>query len=159
MEKSKPSKIEFVKATVSELLKLLTIEAEFEVLEEAVEGEEQPRLNITLEGDDLGILIGYHGETLSSLQHFVVLALYREFGEWRQVVLDIGGYRKEQEERLRLIAKKAADRALFEQRPVPMQPMPAFERKVIHTALAEIAGVKSESQGEGRERHIVVALQ
>ncbi|MFH1896309.1 MAG: R3H domain-containing nucleic acid-binding protein [bacterium] len=159
MEKNDPQKIKFVEETLTRLLELLQIEADFAVGQEKAEGEDRPLIKIDLEGADLGILIGYHGETLSSLQHFIILSLYREYNEWFQVVLDIGGYRQEQEERLKIIAKKVADRALFEQQPIHMQAMPPFERKVIHTALAGIEGVKSESEGEGRERHIVVSPQ
>ena len=106
MEKNKLLPIQFIKEVLEELLGLLKVEASFEVAEEKTE-EGQPLFKVNLQGDDLGILIGWHGETLAALQHFVVLSLHRQFGEWFQVVLDIGGYRKEQEERLKIIAKKA----------------------------------------------------
>jgi len=139
-------------------LKLLGIKAKVGASEE--KGEEgQALFKVALGGEDLGILIGYHGETLSSLQHFLVLAMYKEFSEWCQILLDVEGYREEQEERLKDIAQKVADRALFEGRPIHMHPMPAYERKVIHTALTKIDSVSTESEGEGRERHIIVKPQ
>lgn len=149
------NKQQYVKDTVNSLLKLCAIDASIEVAAKEIDNKEE--FLVEINGEDLGILIGYHGETLSSIQHFLNLAFNKQFGEWVPISVDVGGYRKEQEQRLTEIAGKIADRAKFENRPVHMRPMPAYERKVVHTALGEIEGVSSSSEGEGRDRHIVVS--
>lgn len=151
----KSDKQKLLKDLTGQLLKHLEIDAKVSVSKDT--GPEDTTLyQVELEGEDLGILIGYHGETLSAIQLFLNMALYRQCGEWSQVLVDIGGYRKEQEERLKSIAAKIADRARFEARPVEMRPMPAFERRVIHLEVAKMDDIESESVGEGRERRIII---
>ena len=156
-EKKEDNKIDFLKDTVTEYLRLCGLEAKVEVSEEEIEARKLYR--IALEGEELGILIGYHGDTLSSLQLFLNMAVYKEFGEWSQVLVDVGGYREEQEERLREIAQKVCERVRFENQPVEMRPMTAFERRIIHTAVTEMNDMKSESVGEGIDRRVVISLK
>ena len=119
------------------------------------EGEEES-FQIDINGEDLGALIGYHGETLSSLQLFLNLLVHRKIGEWRRVLVDIGGYRKEREQKLFDLARRTADKVRFLQTPVTLTPMPSFERRLVHMALGEEEGVETESKGEGWERRVVV---
>lgn len=144
-------KIKIVKEVVEELLGKLGLTAEVSVSE----GEEES-FNIDISGEGLGALIGYRGETLSSLQLFLNLLVHKKIGEWRRILVDIGGYRKEREQKLYELAQRTADKVRFLQAPVTLTPMPAFERRLVHLALGEEAGVKTESEGEGWERRVVV---
>ena len=107
-------------------------------------------------GEDLGALIGFHGEGVSSLQLFLNLAVHKKIGEWRRVLVDIGGYRRERERKLFDLARRTADRVRFLQTPVTLTPMPAFERRLVHVALGEDNDIETESTGEGWERRVVV---
>ena len=144
-------KIKVVKGAAEELLAKLGLAADVSVSE----GEEKS-FQIDINGEELGALIGYHGETLSSLQLFLNLLVHRKIGEWRRVLVDIGGYRKERERKLFDLARRTADRVRFLQTPVTLTPMPAFERRLVHMALGEEEGVETESTGEGWERRVVV---
>jgi len=144
-------KIKIIRGAVEELLGKLGLTAEVSVSE----GEEES-FQVDINGEDLGALIGYHGETLSSLQLFLNLLVHRKIGEWRRVLVDIGGYRKEREQKLFDLARRTADKVRFLQTPVKLTPMPAFERRLVHLALSEEAEVKTESEGEGWERRVVV---
>ena len=111
-------------------------------------------LNIV--GDDLGILIGRHGETLSSLQYIVNLMLGHLGHSGSPVMVDAGGYRERRYESLRALALRLAERVRATGRPVEMRPMPARERRVVHLALADSQGVTTESVGEGDERAVSI---
>src|SRR3989339_1693192 len=97
-------KLSYLKSTCEELLKKLEFAAEVTVVEEA------GHLKVAVAGENLGILIGYHGETLLAMQTWLGQTLYIKFGEWLEVSLDIAGYAAEREQRLRDIAVNAADR-------------------------------------------------
>jgi len=144
------NKSDFFKDLLTDLLARLGFSLAVTVAE-ASEG-----VNLTVSGDDLGILIGYHGETLSAIQGWLALAFYQKEGVWVDVNLDIAGYAAEREARLREIAINAADRARFLARPIELLPMPSFERRIVHTVVTEIPDMESHSVGEGFERRVVV---
>lgn len=144
-------KTQIVEGVVKELLEKMGIAAGVVVAE-----DEDGSFKVDISGQDLGALIGYHGETLSSLQLFLNLAAHQKTGEWRRVLVDIEGYRKEREQKLFDLAHRTADRVRFLQTPVTLSPMPAFERRLIHLALADEEGVSTESIGERWERRVVV---
>lgn len=105
---------------------------------------------------DMSLLIGYHGQTLNALQVILGLLTFKKFGEFSPVLVEAGGYRKEREIELQQRALEAADKARFLLKEVSFPAMPPFERRIIHITLSEEAGVRTESRGERRERHIVV---
>lgn len=111
---------------------------------------------LNVAGDDLGVLIGRHGETLSSLQYIVNLMLGRLGHEHTPVMVDVGGYRQHRYESLRALALRLADHARATGRTVELRPMPARERRVIHLALADYKGVTTESVGEGDARKVAI---
>ena len=150
-------KIKIIRHAVQELLGKLGLVTDVTVVTAVadVEGEEE-NFKVDINGEDLGALIGYHGETLSSLQLFLNLLAHRKIGEWRRVLVDIGGYRKEREQTLFGLARRTADRVRFLQTPVTLTPMQAFERRLVHMALGEEEGVETVSEGEGWERRVVV---
>lgn len=122
----------------------------------AVAENEDGSFKVDVRGDDLGALIGFHGEGLSGLQLFLNLAVHKKLSEWRRVLVDIGGYRAEREQKLFELAERTADRVRFLQTPVTLNPMPAFERRLVHLALADDDTIETESIGEGWERRVVV---
>lgn len=119
--------------------------------------ETDSQVNLKIDaGEENALLIGFHGEMLNSLQTIVSLILFRKTGVYTPLTLDVAGYRLERAEKLKQLAVNAADRARFLVRPVPLSPMNAAERRLVHLYVSELPGVKSESAGEGRDRHVVV---
>ncbi len=119
--------------------------------------ESEGVLTGTIEGDDLGVLIGRHGQTIDALQHLAQRIVFRGARAETRVVVDAGGYRTRRAETLRHDADQAAERALRDGRPVELEPMPASERRVVHEHLRERGDVQTYSEGEEPERRLVVA--
>ena len=117
---------------------------------------------ITIVGDDASTLIGHHGETLDALQYLANLASARKNinGERdkSRVTLDIEGYRKKREETLRALARRMAAKALRNKRSVMLEPMSAYERRIIHSEIQNIDGVSTNSIGSDNNRKIVIFL-
>lgn len=142
---------ELVKQTVEELLADLDVGGSLNVEEN--EGSFRVAIDV---GSENPRLIGFHGETLNSLQTTVNLILFRKAGRSVRAVLDVGSYKEEREEKIKQMAMGAADRARFLARPVELSPMRPEERRLVHLYVSQLPGVTSESVGEGRERRVVV---
>lgn len=135
---------------VKEFFDYLGVEADFKI----AETEEQ--IEIVLETPDSGMIIGYHGETLESVQLLLSLVLAKKMGEFKRVSLEVGDYKKNREEWLKRLAQDAKERALSEQNEVRLDSLKAWERRVIHLILSDDKEVVSESMGEGRDRVLIV---
>jgi len=107
-------------------------------------------------GDDLGILIGRHGKTLDALQTVVAAITNRKAPFRYPILVDVAGYRYRRKAKLEEIAKRAADRAARQGRPVKLRPMSSYERKVVHMALRDDRRVMTASEGEEPFRQVVV---
>jgi spoIIIJ-associated protein len=118
-----------------------------------VEGD---RAAVAIVGDNLSPLIGPRGATLDALQELTRLAVLQKTGARSRLMLDVGGYRAHRRLELVAVAKNAAERVKAHGDPVALEAMNPFERKVVHDAIADIAGVSSESEGEEPDRHVVV---
>jgi spoIIIJ-associated protein len=117
-------------------------------------------LNVRSAGnDDLSLLIGRRGETLSSLQLLVALIVAKQTGERQRVVVDAEGYRERREENLRSLAHRVAQQVRRSRSAVTLEAMPPNERRIIHLALAEEEDLSTESTGEGDQRRVVIALK
>lgn len=147
MEKTKTTK-----EITEELLKLMQVSAQVEVSQD----KENEALNINLQTEEPGILIGYHGETLSSLQLILGIMISKKLNEWVRVAVNIGDYREKREEVLKRMALSAAQKAKFSQSPVTLPPLSGSERRIIHLALSDNPDVVTESEGEGQDRRVVV---
>ncbi|MBU9722302.1 MULTISPECIES: RNA-binding cell elongation regulator Jag/EloR [Bacillaceae] len=112
-------------------------------------------LNIT--GVDIGVLIGKRGQTLDSLQYLVNLVANRQSSNYVRIYLDAEGYRERRKEALETLAARLSSKAIRTKREVRLEPMNAHERKIIHTALQNVKGVKTYSDGEEPNRRIIVA--
>ncbi len=125
----------------------------------AADGEEG-EMKITVDGDGAGILIGHHGETLDALQYLANLAYMKGTGDKsrRRISLDIEGYREKRAETLRSLARRMSARVLKYKRPVTLEPMNPYERRIIHSEVQNIAGVTTHSIGIDTDRRIVITL-
>ncbi|MEY3567975.1 MAG: hypothetical protein RL587_414 [Actinomycetota bacterium] len=117
-----------------------------------VEGD---RALVAIEGGELNSLVGEEGAVLEALQDLSRLAVQRETGERSRLMLDVAGHRATKKAALTKVGTEAAKKALSSKKPIKMDPMNAFERKVIHDAVGA-AGASSESEGEEPNRYIVV---
>ncbi len=107
-------------------------------------------------GGDVGRVIGREGKTLQSLEFIANVAMAKQFGSAYRVVLDAGGYRRRNEERLRRMAAEAVQRVEASGQPVELPPMRPSERRLIHVMLKQHPRVTTTSVGEGEARHVVV---
>ena len=114
-------------------------------------------IRVDVAGDDVGLLIGRHGETLASLQFVLNACLSKDLVRSTRVIVDVEHYRDRREESLRGIALRAADRVRRERRSLTLQPMPPNERRIIHLTLQTSAWVSTESTGDGMERRVVIS--
>ena len=108
-------------------------------------------------GDDLGLLIGHHGQTIDAIQHLAYRIATRGDGDRQPVVVDAAGYRERRAETLRAAADQAAQTAISDRRAVALEAMSALERKVIHEHLKDRHDVETYSEGQEPARHLVVA--
>ncbi len=111
---------------------------------------------VEVEGEELSALIGRHGRGLQAFETILGLLLSRDLGRAVPVAVDAAGYRERRRSALVAMAQRAAQRALREGRAVHLPPMEAKERRIVHTALASHPEVTTHSEGEGKDRHVVV---
>ena len=111
---------------------------------------------LKVSGEHMGALIGRRGETMESLSYLASLVVNRMEGPYVKLGLDVGGYRNKREDDLSALARRIADRVIRTGCYYEMEPMNPYERHIIHTAIAEIDGVRSESKGDGPARHVVL---
>jgi len=113
-------------------------------------------VNLQIQGDGLGVLIGRRGQTLESLQYITSLAVNRQGGDWIRINLDIGDYRAKREETLRSLAQRAAMKVESTGRRVALDAMNAAERRIVHQELQEFGGVITQSEGQEPYRRVVI---
>ena len=111
----------------------------------------------TVEGKDLGLFIGHHGQTIEAVQHLAQRVAGDVDGERRRVVVDAAGYRERREQVLQQQADTAADDAISSGRPVALDAMTSSERRLVHEYLRERGDVETYSEGQEPDRHLVVA--
>jgi spoIIIJ-associated protein len=122
-------------------------------------GEPQHSIMLYVEGLDeetVGLMIGRRGETLRSLQFLLNTIVNRVSGHWPQLVIDVGNYRQRRQESLEGLARRVAEQVRATGRPMPLEPMQAYDRRIIHMALRDDETVYTESTGEGESRRITV---
>ena len=119
--------------------------------------EEDGVITGELVGDDLGLLIGHHGQTIDAIQHLAYRIAFRQTEEPVRVVIDAAGYRERRAVALRAAADQAAEAAVHDRRPVALEAMSALERKVVHEHLKGRHDVETYSEGQEPDRRLVVA--
>lgn len=138
------------------LLGMLLLEGSYEI------EEEDEGFSVSIETNDAGRLIGARGESLEGLQLLVNQIMSRKVGEnspageFKRVMLDVSGWRKQKEDELKAMAEDLGKQVLESGKEFELEPMSAWQRRIIHMVISEMDGLSSESAGEGRERHIVI---
>lgn len=139
-----------VEQNLTELFPMLGIDATWEIKESDEE------IEVSLQTEDTGVIIGYHGESLEALQLLLSLSLSKKIGEYKRVLLEVGDYRKKRTEYLERLAAQAKERALVDHSEVVLSDLKPWERRIIHVILSEDKEVESESQGEGKNRTLII---
>ena len=122
--------------------------------------ESNNKINIELKGSSMGILIGYRGETLDSIQYLVNLVVNKgQDGEYKRVVLDAENYRDKREETLKRLAVRMSHRVEKTGKLMRLEPMNPYERRIIHSALQSDKYVKTYSEGDEPRRYVVIDLK
>jgi spoIIIJ-associated protein len=150
---------EMAKEAVENLLVRLGVEASViledkPTFEQSAEPSEVITINVT--GDDLGILIGRRGQTLAALQHMVRLIVAHQMKSRVPIVIDVEGYKQRRYGALQALALRMAEQVKERKKPFALEPMPAYERRIIHLALVDDPDVTTESTGVGEVRKVVI---
>lgn len=152
-----------MEAKVSEILEnvlsLLSLEGSFEV------EEKEDGVFVSIDTPDAGRIIGHQGETLAALQLIVNLILSRQSqaeepgssaSNSKRVIIDIASWKQTKEEELAHKARSWAAQVLDEKKELELEPMPSWQRRIVHMTIQETEGVDSESVGEGPDRHLII---
>lgn len=144
-----------MEAKVSEILEnilsLLALEGQFDV------EEKEDGVFVSIDTSDPGRLIGHQGQTLQSLQSLINQITQKQTKDSKRVIIDVSGWRQTKEEELAHKAREWAKQVIESSRQVELPPMPAWQRRIIHMTVNGTSGVKSESIGDGPERHLIIS--
>jgi spoIIIJ-associated protein len=146
-----PSPVDRVRELLERVNEALALEAEVEVV------EERDRIRCVLSGDDMGLFIGRHGQTIDAVQHLAFKVAAHGQSPAPKVEVDAAGYRERRRVALERQADQAAADAVRSSRPVALDAMSATERKLVHEYLKDRDGVETYSEGAEPDRHLVVA--
>lgn len=153
---------ETAKSVLETLLSLMGVAASVvlhtESLTEEEEGTTVP-IVFDIKGDDLGILIGRRGQTLACLQYIVRLTITHQRQTWVPIIIDVEGYKQRRYEALRALARRIAEQVKVNRVPLTLEPMPAYERRIIHLTLADHPDTTTQSVDEGEARKVVILLR
>ena len=147
---------------LDELLVKMGVEASFESkpAETVMPSEEtEDAIVFDIKGEDLGALIGRRGQTLACLQYLLRLMVANRVNSFAPIILDVNGYRQRRYLALHSLASRIAEEVVANRMPSALEPMPAFERRIIHITLAENSLVTTQSIGFGDNRKVVVLLK
>jgi spoIIIJ-associated protein len=150
--------ISIARSELEQLLKLMGVEGTIvpgTYPDESGEPNSAP-IAFNIEGEDLGILIGRRGQTLSSLQYVLRLIVGHKTDTWIPIIIDAEGYKQRRFEALQSLAHRMAETVKTKGSPFTLEPMPPYERRIVHMALANHSAVYTESIGEGESRKVVI---
>lgn len=137
--------------TVTELLELLGIDGTFET------SDNEEGVDIVLDTKDSGLVIGYHGDTLESLQLIISLCIAKKLDKFIRVSIEVGDYKKNRTEWLKNLALTTKERVISENKEIALPELKSWERRIVHLLLQDDKDVVSQSQGIGRDRVLVVS--
>ena len=140
-----------VKVLLEQVLDGLGLDGEVQV------SEDEETILGSIEGEDLGLLIGRHGQTIDAVQLLCFQAAHQGYKERKRVIVDAAGYRERRREALEHRADRVTEEALQGDRPIELEPMSAAERRVIHEYLRDRSGIETYSEGDEPHRFVVVA--
>ncbi len=144
---------------LNQMMVHLGVDAEIEITWQDNPEESDRALCLNVVGEDLGILIGRNGETLSSMQYLIRLMVNQELHRWKNIVIDIDGYKQRRAEQLSQLAHRLAEQVITSGRPASLEPMPASERRLVHIALRDHEQVYTSSTGEDTRRKVQILLK
>jgi len=148
------STIDTIKEATEELLKLTGIDSEIEVSEDI---ENDSYIVAIGENEATGLLIGNRGRTINSIQMIVGMIVRQRLGDWKRVLVNVADWREKEKEKLEEIATSAALRAKETGEAQPIYNLTPAQRRIVHMILVEDKEVKTESEGEGRQRYLIVS--
>jgi spoIIIJ-associated protein len=146
-----PNPAEEARLFLIEVIRNMNVQAEVEMIQEG------KNVTFQIEGDKVALLIGKRGQTLNSLQYLTQLVANRHSNHYLQITVDAENYRTRRKETLVQLAQKLAHQAVRTSKEVPLEPMPSYERKIIHAALVNQHRITTYSVGEEPNRHLVIA--
>lgn len=162
------SKIAKVRVTVKEVESsrgdiasdfLYTVLNNMGVEADIIINEDDESIVVDINGDDIGIIIGRRGETMDALQYLTSLVVNKEYDNYKRVILNVENYREKREETLVKLANRLADKVVKYKKPVTLEPMNPYERRIIHSTLQGHKYVETYSVGEEPKRKVVIALK
>ena len=155
------AKIEEVSAedTAKNFLRDVFAAMNMQVVIDVKYNEEEKSMDIELSGDEMGVLIGKRGQTLDSLQYLVSLVVNKEMEEYIRVKIDTENYRQRRKETLENLAKNIAYKVKKTRRPVSLEPMNPYERRIIHSTLQNDKYISTHSEGDEPYRRVVVTYK
>jgi spoIIIJ-associated protein len=137
------------------LLGKMSMDADVSIAPDDGEGGEN-EIRLEIEGPDAGRIIGKRGQVLEAIQYLTTRVAHRPGEERKHIAVDAEGYRARHEDQLSQMARKLAQRVMVEGKVITFDPMSARDRRVVHIALKEITGVRTESNGEGPDRRVQI---
>lgn len=146
---------DIVTAFLSDVFDKMNLEVEITTKFDEIDGV----IDVDLKGPEMGVLIGKRGQTLDSLQYLANLALNRKFDNYLRVKIDTEDYRRRRRETLENLARNMASKVRRTKRPVSLEAMNPYERRIIHSALQGDKSVVTHSEGEEPYRHVVITLK
>lgn len=144
-----------IKKILSDVLSKLKIVSQVTV----VKDKGQDHYLASIDTEETGLIIGRHGETLNSLQLILGVLLYRNLGSWVRVILDVGGYRENRKAAIEEMVGRIIDEVTQSNQSVTLPYLTPYERRIVHLMLENHKKVTSESEGEGRNRRVVIKLR
>jgi len=151
--------VDITREVLEEMLYKMEVKATIAYQEQAIVQESErpaPPIVFDIEGDELGILIGRRGQTLACLQYIVRLIVSHKVKALTLIVIDVNGYKQHRYKSLNNMANRVAEEVEANEKSFELEPMPAYERRIIHMALADHPGVTTESTGIGEARKVVI---
>ncbi len=142
-----------ITSTTTELLKILEIDGDFEFSEK----DKDEGIDMVLNTQDSGMVIGYHGDTLDALQLILSLCVSKKLGEFKRISLEVGDYKKNRIEWLKNLALETKERVINENKEITLPQLKSWERRIVHLFLENDENVVSKSMGEGRDRVLTVS--
>ncbi|MBI2611594.1 KH domain-containing protein [Candidatus Gottesmanbacteria bacterium] len=140
-----------IKSTSEDILTKLGIQANVSVEDKGEDG-----YKVAIETPETGLLIGYHGEVVNSLQIILGVIMYKKTNEWIRIIVDVGDYREKREEVIKRLAEEKAEEAALSGQDIVLPFLTPLERRIVHMTLSQNPKVYSESEGEGVNRRVII---
>jgi spoIIIJ-associated protein len=153
-KKKKEDSVKLIEETLSELLSKLGVTANINA--EKIDEGDDSHYKLNIDTQETGLLIGYHGETVNSLQLILGIMLYKKLGKWTRVIIDVGDYRTKREEAIKEMVENIIKEVLATGNAIELPFLSPLERRFVHMLLSDRTDVYSQSSGEGKNRRLSI---